>query len=119
MAEVQPFKYIEVHLFPEEQIGLHEQDLWELIYIRQGQGTRIIADKVSPFKAEKWQSFLPIPPIVINSTTKTPTVKARFVISVRSSLQISCDVVQTHSLNSKNVSQPSCSEMPPSSSRKS
>ena len=34
MAEVQPFTYIEVHLFPEEQIGLHEQDLWELIYIR-------------------------------------------------------------------------------------
>ena len=51
MEDNKPFKYIEVHLFPEEQIGLHENDLWELIYVRQGQGTRIIADKVTPFKA--------------------------------------------------------------------
>ena len=51
MEDKKPFKYIEVHLFPEEQIGLHENDLWELIYVRQGQGTRIIADKVTPFKA--------------------------------------------------------------------
>lgn len=51
MEDNKPLKFIEVHLFPEEQIGLHENDLWELIYVRQGQGTRIIADKVTPFKA--------------------------------------------------------------------
>ncbi len=51
MTTEEPFKYIEVHLYPNEMIGLHEQDTWELVYIRQGQGTRIIAEKVSPFKS--------------------------------------------------------------------
>lgn len=45
------YKFIEVHLQPGEQIGIHEQEMWELIYVRQGQGNRIITNKTAPFKA--------------------------------------------------------------------
>jgi len=47
----EPFKYATIHLLPHEQIGLHEQDDWELNYIRLGQGTRIIGESSKPFKA--------------------------------------------------------------------
>lgn len=49
--KVNTFRYEVVHLFPHEQVGLHEQDSWELTYIRQGQGLRVIGEVSTPFKA--------------------------------------------------------------------
>lgn len=43
------FVYDDVLLPPDRQIGLHEQDTWELSYISVGSGMRLIGDKMMPF----------------------------------------------------------------------
>ncbi len=53
------FIYTDVHLLPEEQIDLHEQEYWELSYVIIGAGTRIIGNVREPFKSGE---VLLIPP---------------------------------------------------------
>ena len=55
------FKYISVHLKPEEQIGLHAHEEWELSYVVSGSGMRQIGDHSEPFRSG--ELFL-IPPNV-------------------------------------------------------
>lgn len=44
------FRYESVHLSPDEQIGLHQQnDCWELSYVIVGEGKRHIGDTISRF----------------------------------------------------------------------
>lgn len=43
------FKYSYVHLLPEQQIGLHDQDTWELSYVIKGAGMRLIGNTTMPF----------------------------------------------------------------------
>ena len=43
------FNYANVHLPPEKQIGMHQQDTWELSYVIVGAGKRVIGDTTSYF----------------------------------------------------------------------
>ena len=45
----QSFSYNFVRLSPREQIGVHRQKTWELSYIVNGAGTRLIGDRTEPF----------------------------------------------------------------------
>lgn len=45
------FRYSYVHLLPEEQIGMHEQNTWELSYVIHGAGMRHIGDTMMAFKS--------------------------------------------------------------------
>ena len=40
----QSFKFLFVHLKPEEQIGLHAHKDWELSYVASGAGMRLIGE---------------------------------------------------------------------------
>ncbi len=48
---MESFVYNDVHLLPQEQIGMHDQDSWELSYIITGAGTKTIGDKEEPFES--------------------------------------------------------------------
>lgn len=45
------FEFESVFLAPEEQIGLHRQDTWELSYVITGSGIRQIGNMTEPFKS--------------------------------------------------------------------
>ena len=49
MEENLLFRYDNVRLSPLQQIGMHEQDTWELSYVAVGSGIRIIGDSATPF----------------------------------------------------------------------
>lgn len=42
-----------VSLAPNEQIGLHQQALWELSYVCTGSGMRLVGDTTEPFKSDE------------------------------------------------------------------
>lgn len=46
----QSFKFLFVHLKPEEQIGLHAHKDWELSYVASGAGMRLIGDYSESFR---------------------------------------------------------------------
>lgn len=46
----QKIQFYHVILKPSQQVGIHQQDTWELSYIIQGKGRRIIGDTEDPFK---------------------------------------------------------------------
>jgi len=49
IRQKQSFSYNFVRLSPREQIGVHRQQTWELSYIVNGSGTRLIGDRTEPF----------------------------------------------------------------------
>lgn len=57
--EKSSFTFNDVYLAPNEQIGLHQQPTWELSYIINGSGTRLIGDITEPFFSEE---VIMIPP---------------------------------------------------------
>lgn len=48
-SERRSFTFENVHLAPDEQIGLHQQSTWELSYVIVGSGMRLIGDMTEPF----------------------------------------------------------------------
>jgi len=46
----QSFKFLFVHLKPEEQIGLHAHKDWELSYVASGAGMRLIGEYSESFR---------------------------------------------------------------------
>ena len=50
MDRQETFRYTYVHLMPEQQIGLHDQDSWELSYVIKGSGMRLIGNTTMPFE---------------------------------------------------------------------
>jgi len=45
------FVFEDVRLYPDEQIGLHEQATWELSYVIVGAGMRLIGNRSEPFRS--------------------------------------------------------------------
>lgn len=43
------YKFVRAEILPEEQIGPHRQESWELSYVVKGHGTRTVGNSVSPF----------------------------------------------------------------------
>lgn len=48
-TEQRSFMFDHVHIFPQNQLTLHQQDSWELSYIIKGRGVRAIGDTIAPF----------------------------------------------------------------------
>lgn len=48
-STISSFNYASVHLAPSEQIGIHQQDTWELSYVITGSGMRLIGDTTEAF----------------------------------------------------------------------
>lgn len=49
--EQRTFSFDDVCLFPEEQIGLHTQDTWEISWVIIGSGTWLVGDVSEPFQS--------------------------------------------------------------------
>jgi len=48
---VRSFLFDHVHIFWNEQISLHQQKTWEISYVIQGKGRRVIGDSIEPFES--------------------------------------------------------------------